>query len=70
MERMREPITINHMTLKNRLVMPPMATSRSEDGTVNQKLLEYYDEKSAGGYIGLIITEHSYVHPQGVGMRR
>ena len=66
MERMREPITINHMTLKNRLVMPPMATSRSEDGTVNQKLLEYYDEKSAGGYIGLIITEHSYVHPQGI----
>lgn len=65
MAHMKDPITINHLSLKNRLVMPPMATSQTEDGTVNEKLLDYYGEKSAGGYIGLVITEHSYVNPQG-----
>jgi NADPH2 dehydrogenase len=62
----KEAIKINQVELKNRLVMPPMATSSTKDGTVNQKLLDYYNEKSYGGYIGLIITEHSYVNPQGM----
>lgn len=66
MSYIKEPLTIKQVTLKNRLVMPPMATSSTADGTVNQKLLDYYQEKSAGGYIGLIITEHSYVNPQGI----
>ena len=43
-----------------------MATSSTKDGTVNQKLLDYYAEKSAGGYLGLFITEHSYVNQQGI----
>jgi len=54
-----------NLILNNRLVMPPMATSKCPDGTVNQSLLDYYDEKSKGGYIGLIITEHSYVSYEG-----
>ena len=66
MSYMQEPLKVKQVELKNRLVMPPMATSSTTDGTVNQKLLDYYQEKSAGGYIGLIITEHSYVHPQGI----
>lgn len=60
------PITIKNMKLKNRLVMPPMATSRAAaDGTVTQQILNDYGEKSAGGCIGLIITEHSYVSMEG-----
>ena len=54
------------MNLANRLVMPPMATAKAEpDGTVSQALLDYYEEKSRGGYISLIIIEHSYITPEG-----
>ena len=54
------------MKLANRLVMPPMATSKAEsDGKVSQALLDYYEEKSRGGYISLIIIEHSYITPAG-----
>ena len=54
------------MTLANRLVMPPMATAKAElDGQVSQALLDYYEEKSRGGYISLIIIEHSYISPEG-----
>ena len=66
MEFLNQPIQINQMELKNRLVMPPMATAKSApDGMVTKPLCDYYDEKSAGGDIGLIITEHSYVSPEG-----
>lgn len=54
------------MEPKNRLVIPPMATSRSsEGGTVTPQLCDYYAEKSARGYIGLILTEHSYISIEG-----
>lgn len=59
-------IIINNLKLENRLVMPPMATAKSEDdGAVTEQLCNYYVEKSAGGYIGLIITEYSYISQQG-----
>jgi len=54
------------MQLNNRLVMPPMATAKAlPDGHVSPEMLAYYREKSAGGYIGLVIIEHSYVGPEG-----
>ncbi len=54
------------MTLANRLIMPPMATAKAEtDGNANQAVLDYYAEKSRGGYISLVIIEHSYITPQG-----
>ena len=31
-----------------------------------QNHLEYYDKKTKGGYIGLVITEHSYIDIQGM----
>lgn len=66
MNYIKEPIVLNHVKLSNRLVMPPMATSKADDGMVTDELLDYYDIKSKGGYIGLIITEHSYVNKQGM----
>lgn len=61
-----KPLTIGKLTLKNRLVMPPMATSKSEkDGRISKELLNYYDEKSRGGYIGLVIIEHSFITQEG-----
>ncbi|WP_312518185.1 NADH:flavin oxidoreductase [Anaerospora sp.] len=61
-----EPLQTGALTLHNRLVMPPMATSKAEeDGKVSPDILNYYNEKSAGGYIGLIIIEHSFIQQAG-----
>lgn len=66
MKRLFQPLTLANIELKNRLVMPPMATAKSTpDGRVTGPLCDYYDEKSRGGYIGLIIAEHSYISPEG-----
>lgn len=66
MTYLRKPLKSGLLNLANRLVMPPMATSKAMlDGKVSQGLLDYYAEKSAGGYISLIIIEHSYVHSLG-----
>ena len=59
------PLTVHNVELANRLVMPPMATGKTPDGTVQDDLLAYYDARSKGGYIGLIVTEHAYVSPEG-----
>lgn len=66
MAQLLQPLTIGSLTLSNRLVMPPMATAKAfSDGMVSRELLDYYAEKSAGGYISLIIIEHSYISPEG-----
>jgi NADPH2 dehydrogenase len=66
MSSLLKPIVTNRLTLKNRLVMPPMATSKAEvDGKVSKAILDYYAEKSQGGYISLIIIEHSYIQKEG-----
>lgn len=66
MSILNSPIQINGIELKNRLVMPPMATAKSTaGGKVSQALCDYYKEKSEGGHIGLIITEHSYISQEG-----
>ena len=63
MSILNSPIKIGDLTIKNRLVMPPMATAKAtDDGQVTKQICDYYHEKSFGGYIGLIITEHSYVN--------
>jgi NADPH2 dehydrogenase len=66
MKSLLKPLELNRLTLKNRLVMPPMATSKSEnDGKVSQAILDYYAEKSKGGFIGMIIIEHSFISQDG-----
>lgn len=66
MSYLQAPLATGKLPLKNRLVMPPMATSKANpDGSVSDGLLDYYDEKSAGGAIGLVIIEHSYISRQG-----
>jgi NADPH2 dehydrogenase len=66
MSLLNSPISVGNIEIKNRLVMPPMATTKADEkGNVTEKLCEYYSEKSKGGCIGLIITEHSFVSPEG-----
>ncbi|MCM0647387.1 NADH:flavin oxidoreductase [Clostridium swellfunianum] len=66
MANLLKPLESKHISLKNRLVMPPMATSKAEeDGKVSKGILDYYKEKSEGGYIALIVIEHSFIMQQG-----
>ncbi len=66
MTHLFDPITIRNLTLPNRLVMPPMATAKAdENGYVTDAVCEYYRERAKYSKIGLIITEHSYIHLQG-----
>jgi len=66
MSYLLKPLKTKKMELTNRLVMPPMATAKSQgDGKVSEEILDYYREKSEGGYISLIIIEHSFINQQG-----
>jgi NADPH2 dehydrogenase len=61
-----QPLQAGALKLANRLVMPPMATAKAGPaGEVSPALLDYYAEKAAGGYFGLIIVEHSYILSMG-----
>lgn len=70
-ERLFQPGKIGTMEIKNRIVMPPMATGyASEDGSVTERLIAYYEERAKGGP-GLIIVEISCIDaPVGRGLAR
>ena len=52
-----EPLKINQMELKNRMVVSAMVTNYcSEDGMATEKFIAYHEHKAKGGW-GLIITE-------------
>jgi len=56
-KKLFEPFRIGQMQLKNRIVMPPMATGYAEDeGYVSQRLIDYYEARARGG-VGLVIVE-------------
>jgi NADPH2 dehydrogenase len=60
------PLSTNKLNLCNRLVMPPMATAKAKaDGKITSEQISYYGEKSKGGYISLVIIEHSFITLQG-----
>ncbi|WP_371379699.1 NADH:flavin oxidoreductase [Sporomusa aerivorans] len=66
MSQLLNPLQAGSLVLNSRLIMPPMATSKAEpDGRVSPAILEYYREKSAGGYFSLIIIEHSFIQQAG-----
>ncbi len=60
-----EPIKIKGLSLKNRLVMPPMGTNMAtEDGEVTDRHIRHYTARARGG-VGLIVVEHTYVLKDG-----
>jgi len=66
MAHVLQPLTVGTLQLNNRLVMPPMATSKcNPDGSVTEDLLAYYAEKALGGALGLVVTEHCFISEQG-----
>lgn len=66
MQFLTKALQTDKIALKNRLIMAPLATSKSnKDGTVSDDILAYYNEKSQGGYVSLFVIEHSYILQQG-----
>lgn len=60
-----DKLTVGRLTLKNRIVFPPMATARATpDGAINERHLAKYTALARGG-TGLVIFEHTYVEPRG-----
>ena len=59
------PIEIGSLKVKNRIVMPPMATNyASMEGFVTQRMIDYYVERVKGGF-GYINVEHTGILEQG-----
>ena len=53
--RLFQPITINGMTLKNRIFMPAMHHLYTENGFCTSRFSQYYFRRAEGG-AGLIIV--------------
>jgi NADPH2 dehydrogenase len=65
MANLLTPLSFSGLTLRNRIVMPPMWSGQATaDGHVTGKIIEYHRSRAAAG-CGLIIVEHSFVHPGG-----
>ena len=59
-------LTINGMELQGRVIMPPLGTYKcTEDGKVTEENLEYYAARAKNPHVSMIITEHSYISPEG-----
>ena len=59
------PLEFSGLTLRNRIVMPPMWSGQaSEDGEVTDAIVEYHRKRAAAG-CGLVIVEHTFVHACG-----
>lgn len=58
-------LVIRNKEVKNRVVLPPMATSlATPEGEVTPEILEHY-QQYADGEVGTVIVEHAYVRPDG-----
>ncbi len=65
MAGLASPLSLGRFTMRNRIIMPPMANNvAEEDGIASAKLVEHYRVRAAGGP-GMIIVEHSYVTRDG-----
>jgi NADPH2 dehydrogenase len=64
-----DPFEVKGLTLRNRLVMPPMQTGfATPDGAVTEQLVDYYTRRAHA--VGLVIVEHSYVRQDGKASQR
>lgn len=61
---LKEKLQIRHLELRNRIVMPPMATGKAVQGMPDDNLVSYYAARA--GATALIIVEHAYISPEGM----
>jgi len=61
LDALKSPIMIGNLKVRNRVVLPPMATRfASENGAVTKQLIDYHVERAKGG-VGLQIVENAAV---------
>lgn len=66
MEHLFSPFSVKGIQLKNRIVMPPLASFLiEEDGSVTDKTIEHYRRRAAGGPAMVIMEAHA-VSPEGI----
>ena len=59
-----DSLVVKGVTLRNRIVMPPMQSGRASfEGKVTGRVINFYVNRSAA--VGLPIVEHSYISPTG-----
>ncbi|MFD4571762.1 NADH:flavin oxidoreductase [Streptomyces sp. NPDC058417] len=62
-EILGRPVTLNGLTVPNRIAMAPMTRMFSPGGVPGEDVVSYYGRRAAAG-VGLIVTEGTYVgHP-------
>ena len=61
---LNQPLKLKNIILRNRIVMPPMATGKSIDGVPGDVLIDYYKVRAKA--TALIILEHEYVSTDGM----
>ena len=59
MSNLFENINIGQITLKNRLIMSAMDLGFTSDGTINDRIINFYRERAKGG-VGLIVVGGCY----------
>jgi 2,4-dienoyl-CoA reductase-like NADH-dependent reductase (Old Yellow Enzyme family) len=65
MPHLFSPLSFAGLTLRNRIAMPPMWSGKATaGGLVTPAIIDYHRVRAAAG-TGLVIVEHSFVHPQG-----
>jgi 2,4-dienoyl-CoA reductase-like NADH-dependent reductase (Old Yellow Enzyme family)/NADPH-dependent 2,4-dienoyl-CoA reductase/sulfur reductase-like enzyme len=64
-KKLFEKYSIGNMQLKNRIVMPPMATFMGKDNLPSDELAAYYGARAKGGF-ALICIEHTCVTQVGL----
>ena len=60
------PVTLNGLTVPNRIVMAPMTRMFSPGGVPGEDVRSYYARRAAAG-VGLIVTEGTYVGHESAG---
>lgn len=71
MANIQSSFQLGNLSLHNRLILPPLAIEKAGiNGEVTHEIIEHYDEKSQGGYLSMVIVEHSFITPQGKASKR
>ena len=60
------PLSLHGLTLRNRIVMPPMWSGQATpDGLVTPDIIEYHRRRAGRRAAASVIVEHAFVHPRG-----
>ncbi|MBA7505184.1 NADH oxidase [subsurface metagenome] len=63
--KLLEPLLINKLEIRNRIIMPAMETNLgNKKGEITEKLMKWYELRAKGG-VGLIIVEPAYFEKRG-----